>query len=65
MKIDKDSVVIGAICLIFIWLMVISFAIVDLYAYKEFVLENICDIYDMITDVYHHITNLLKMEVLI
>lgn len=65
MKVDRDLGITLAIVLIFIWLAAISFAIVDLYAYKTFMLGHICDIYDMIADVYHQLTDLLEMGVLL
>jgi len=65
MKVDKDLGITIAIVLIFFWLAAISFAIVDLYAYKTFIMNNLGDIYDMIVDVYHHITNMLEMGVVL
>ena len=60
-KMKNEKIIIGAICLIFFWLMAISFAIVDLYAYKEFILENLVEIYNMIGDVYNNLADIYTM----
>ena len=65
MRVDKDLGITIAIVLIFIWLTAISFAIVDLYAYRTFVLGELGDIHEMFADVYHYITNLLNMGVVL
>jgi len=63
MRVDKDLGITIAIVLIFFWLAAISLAIVDLYAYKTFIMDNLGDIYNMLGDVYEHVADLLKMGV--
>ena len=61
MKVNRDFGITLAIVLIFVWLTAISFAIIDMYANTTFCLEDIQDIYEMITDIYRHISNILNM----
>lgn len=62
MRVNKnDWLVLGIV----IWMAAVSFCIVDLYAYRTFILGELGDIYEMIADVYHHITSLLEMGVLL
>ena len=51
--------------LVFIWLAILSLVVTHQYNTQLFILEHISDLYEMVTDVYHHITNLLNMEVLL
>ncbi len=50
---------------ILVWFILINIIVMDLMDTQAFLLENVSDIYNMITDVYTHITNLLNMGVVI